>query len=44
MVSALDISNHLKVDKVIELPSLNIPSEWIEAFNGMMIPSNGMNG
>ena len=41
---ALEVSQHLKVDKVIELPSLNIPSEWIEAFNGMMIPSNGMNG
>ena len=32
---ALDILDHLKVDKVITLPSLNIPSEWVEAFNGM---------
>jgi hypothetical protein len=44
MIGEREISQHLKVDKVIELPSLNIPSEWIEAFNGMMIPSNGMNG
>jgi len=46
---ALNISDHLAIDKVITLPSL--PTIWVEAFNGeeskilkMMIPSNGMNG
>ena len=36
------VSQHLAVKKVIKLPSL--PTIWVEAFNGMMIPSNGMNG